>query len=453
MKKLCILFFAAIMGFGAVSAAFAAPSVFPTGVTIYDPEKAYNGYVLISVNYKDVYSKVNNKGLFDKPDFNALPPTAVAGDTNFLMDMNGNVINVWKDEGDNKKVYLLPNGNIMSVIEAQKSVIEYNWEGKEVWRFKSKLTPHHDARRLDNGNTLILCFEKTPPSFNDKITNLTTPWWGTQDRKSVHIEGDSIIEVNPEGKIVWEWNSSEHLAEYANLYMPLTPLHDWTHGNTASIIPENKWYDAGDKRFKPGNILYNPRHFDMFIIIDKDSGKVVWKLDNFKAMGGLGQPHEPVMIPKGYPGEGNVMIFDNGLFTRNGAHAAQSIVWEIEPTTQKVVWRYLPAFNGTTRFLSKYQGSAYKLPNGNVLISEDYGGRVFQVKPDPDHPDGGEIVWEYQFPSIISRTTMYPYDFTPQLKARPRPREDKVSPLDPDSWQVLPDSQRKNGQVVKLLNK
>ena len=31
-----------------VAAAFAAPSVFPTGVTRYDPAKAWNGYVLFS---------------------------------------------------------------------------------------------------------------------------------------------------------------------------------------------------------------------------------------------------------------------------------------------------------------------------------------------------------------------------------------------------------------------
>ena len=163
-------------------------------------------------------------------------------------------------------------------------------------------------------------------TIKENVKNQTTQWWGTQDRENAKLRGDTIIEVNPEGKIVWSWNSSEHLD--LNRYMPLTGMADWTHGNTVSIIPPNKWYDAGDKRFKPGNILYNPRHFDEFVIIDKESGDVVWSLKGFKAMGGLGQCHEPIMIEKGKPGEGNIMVFDNGLFTRNGSHAAQSVVWE-----------------------------------------------------------------------------------------------------------------------------
>lgn len=431
--------------------AMAAPSVYPTGTTIYDPAKTQNGYVLISVDYKDLYAKVNNREYFKgNPDYNSPGDTLRGEDSElvFLMDMNGNVVHQWKDLGDNKKIYLLPNGHILSFSQTQSAVNEYDWDGKVVWSFKSKLGPHHDGRRLENGNTLILCYEQVPVSANEKVTNQTTQWWGTQDRKGIKLRGDTIIEVNPEGKIVWSWSSSEHLD--INRYMPLTGMKDWTHGNTVSIIPPNKWYDAGDKRFKPGNILYNPRHFDEFMIIDKESGDVVWSLRDFKAMGGLGQCHEPVMIPKGKPGAGNIMVFDNGLFTRNGVHAGQSVVWEIDPSTSKAVWRYVPAGAGSFRFLSKYKGSAYKLDNGNVLISEDYAGRVFQVRPDALLPDGGEIVWEYVYPSVISRTSMYPYDYCPQLQAMTKPAELKVSPLDPASWQVLPDAQRKDGAVVKL---
>lgn len=449
MNKLVSLAAAPIIGLGLLASAQAAPSVYPTGTTIYDPALSQNGYVLISVDFKDVYAKVDNRGIFDNlKDFNSAPPAGKEEDTIFLMDMNGNVVNSWKDPGDNKKVYLLPNGNILSISEPQSAVKEYDWSGNLVWEFKTKLGPHHDGRRLENGNTLILCYESVPKSLNDKVTNVTTPWWGTQDRKGVQLRGDTIIEVNPEGKIVWDWNSSDHLD--LNKYMPLTGMADWTHGNTISIIPPNKWYDAGDKRFKPGNILYNPRHFDEFMIIDKDTKEVVWSLKDFKVLSGLGNCHEPIMIEKGMPGEGNIMVFDNGLFARNGLHAGQSIVWEINPSNNKVEWRYLPAMAGSFRFTSKYKGSAYKLANGNVLISEDYAGRVFQVKPDATHPDGGPIVWEYVYPSVISRTTMYPYDFCPQLKALAKPKEDKVSPLNPAEWQVLPDSQRKGNAVVNV---
>lgn len=432
--------------------ALAMPSVFPTGVTVYDPAQAENGYVLISVDFENVFSKVDGKEYFTDVK-NPTGPAAnpKSSDKIFLIDMNGNVVKSWKDPGSNKKAYLLPEGNLLSISEFGSKAVEYNWDGKQVWEFATKLGPHHDGRRLENGNTLILCYENVPKAFNDKyVENLESPWFGKQDRKSLKLRGDTIIEVTPEGKIVWDWNSSEHLGDSANKYLPIAGLTDWTHGNTTSIIPPNKWFDAGDKRFKPGNILYNPRHFDSFIIIDKDTKEVVWSAD-FKAMGGISQCHEPIMIPKGYPGEGNMLFFDNGLFVRSGAHSGQSVVYEFNPTNNEVVWRYLPAVTGNPRFFSKYKGSAYKLANGNVLISEDYAGRVFQVKPDNTHPDGGSIVWEYQYDSVISRTTMYPYDFTPQLKAMPKPAELKVSPLNPGEWQVLPDAQRKDGAVLKQV--
>lgn len=448
MKKLASLSLCIIMSACMAASALAAPSIYPTGTTIYDPAKAENGYVLISEDYKNIYTRVDSKGVYKgKPNIKGGPMRGEDSDVVLLIDMNGNVVNRWKDLGDNKKVYLLPNGNILSISEPQSAVNEYDWNGKQVWKYASKLGPHHDGRRLDNGNTLILCYEKVPAKANTNVYNQTTQWWGTQERKNIELRGDTIIEVNPQGKIVWDWNASEHLD--LNRYMPLTGMSDWTHGNTTSIIPPNKWYDKGDKRFKPGNIMYNPRHFDEFVIIDKDTKEVVWTSKEFKAFGGLGQCHEPIMIPKGYPGEGNILIFDNGLFTRNGGHAAQSIVWEIRPDTCEVVWRYLPGTMGSTKFLSKYKGSAYKLKNGNVLISEDYSGRVFQVVPDNNHPDGGEIVWEYQHDTVISRTTMYPYDFTPQTKALKKPQELKVSPMHPGYFQVLPDSMRRDGKLVR----
>ncbi len=448
MKISCLLTSIATMILA--STAMAYPTIYPTGTTIYDKDRAYNGYILISEETVGLFEKADARGAFPKIPkdvYNSGMSADALGEYIYLIDMNGNLVNKWKDVGSNKKAYLLPNGHLLSISEHQSAVIEYDWDGKEVWRYATKLGVHHDGRRLENGNTLILCYEEVPQERNKDVFDQTTQWWGKQERKSVKLRGDTIIEVNPEGKIVWSWNSSEHLD--LNRYMPLQKMRDWTHGNTCSIIPPNKWYDAGDKRFKPGNILYNPRHFDECVIIDKESGEIVWSLANFTPLGGLGNAHEPVMIEKGLPGEGNILIFDNGLFARSDAHAAQSVVWEINPTNNEVVWRYMPSPQGNAKFLSKYMGSAYKLPNGNVLISEDFTGRVFQVKPDATHPDGGEIVWEYVFNSKVARTSMYPYDFTSQLKALPKPKEMNVSPLNPGEWHVLPDEMRKGDVVLK----
>ena len=69
-----------------------------------------------------------------------------------------------------------------------------------------------------------------------------------------------------------------------------------------------------------------------------------------------------------------------------------------------------------------------RLPNGNTLITEGAGGRIFEVTNDR------QIVWEYMNPptTAASRTpgTVYrayrvPYTWLSQL---PRPQEKAVTP-------------------------
>ncbi len=47
MKKRFFLGFVFLMVVGYATFAFAWPTVFPTGTTVYDPERAFNGYTLI----------------------------------------------------------------------------------------------------------------------------------------------------------------------------------------------------------------------------------------------------------------------------------------------------------------------------------------------------------------------------------------------------------------------
>ena len=114
MKKMLAVAAALGLCVGMGASAMASPSVYPTGTTIYDPARAQNGYVLISVDFKDVYTKVDiSEYIKEKPDFNSPGdvPRPEDSDVVFLMDMNGNVVHSWKDLGNNKKCYLLPNGN------------------------------------------------------------------------------------------------------------------------------------------------------------------------------------------------------------------------------------------------------------------------------------------------------------------------------------------------------
>ena len=53
---------------------------------------------------------------------------------------------------------------------------------------------------------------------------------------------------------------------------------DWVHTNSMSVLGPNKWYDAGDKRFHPDNIIIDCRDANIILIIEKATGNIVWKI-------------------------------------------------------------------------------------------------------------------------------------------------------------------------------
>ena len=411
---------------GLISAVvFGYPTVYPTGTTIYDPDNAYGSYILVA----DHNDRSNH------PSAAARTEGQVPGDIR-LIDMNGNVVHTWNVEPYfNKRARVLENGHLLYA-GPDKRVIQYDWDSNIVWEHKG-IGSVNDLRILPNGNRLLIAHEPIPQSAQGKVEDVSekiAPWWGPRMRGSEeHQQGGDIFEVNLNGEVVWEWHAHDHLD--LNLFSPLTPLNDWLHMNSIAPLPENKWYDAGDKRFKPGNILINPRNINMMYIVDKQTGSVVWEgTHNYK--GGMAHSHEPEMIEKGLPGAGNIILFDNSLFPRNRTHTGQTFIIELDPTTMEIVWKYETEGYANIKFFSKTMGTQKRLPNGNTFIGEDNTGRLFQVQPD------GTIVWEFINRGGTTRPSVVPYDFTPQLRAMTRPAEKRVTPPNNLEWQLLPDEDR-----------
>ena len=380
-------------------------TVYPSGTTLYQPDRCASGYTIF---------------------FNRHLVT--------LLDMNGRIVHEWhldtnRTAHGTDRAHLQPDGHIVVTRGGMHSedglIQEYDWEGEVVWEFipegtipHTRLTgPHHDVWRKTNGNTLLICRDPVPPEY---LADVREPTWQNQT-----ICGDTILEVNDAGEVVWEWNSHGHLDinHYRLLASPgwfagpyNSTLVDWTHINTVREIPENRHFDAGDERFRPGNVIISPRQLDTVYIIDRESGEVVWRYGG-DYFGGLSGQHEPYMIPRGYPGEGNILVFDNGASPWNDlGHAGMSYVLEVNPATKELVWVYNDGLN----FHSTYTSSAQRLPNGNTLICESAAQRVFEVTSD------GETVWEHI--RRTPRSYRYSYDYCPQLKFLERPDERPMVP-------------------------
>lgn len=382
--------------------AHSEPSVFPTGTTIYDPAKAYNSFVLF-VGGDDVTRLIDLSGKVAH-DWKYGGQPAVLIDPALVGGARGHVFVTLESE-QGKGTDLVP-GRALTLI--RKNVGELDWDGKVVWQFGAKAPggraeQHHDIARLPNGNTLVLA-------------NVLHPRPGFAAAQSLD---DVVYEVNPQGEIVWTWTASDHLDEIGFSPEELklvkgTPSADYLHVNNLKPVGPNHWFDEGDQRFAPDNLIFDSRNANFIAIIDRKSSKIVWSLGpHFPAVAqeGLGisrkipRPvdqisgqHDAQIIPKGLPGAGNLLVFDN-QGEAGYPHAAVTVtggsrVIEIDPVAQKIVWQYSAANSGNPgwTFRSTHISDARRLPNGNTFIDEGQIGRFFQVTP------GGEIVWEYVNP-------------------------------------------------------
>ena len=437
------------------------PTVHPTGVTIYKPEKCYNGYTV-----------------FPAPEQGVV-----------LMDMNGGVVNFW-DKLQAFPAKLLPGGQVFGSLGArnvdygyqdQTDLVQVDWDGNVVWKFDHleyiedpgyepqwMARQHHDYQRegnpvgyyvpgmeckTDSGNTLLLCHHNVQnPDISDKV-----------------LQDDCVIEVDWEGNIVWRGNSNEHFREYGFDNAAKNALFrnpnmtaaggDWMHINSMSVLGPNKWYDGGDERFHPDNIIMDARETNIIFIVSKATGKVVWKLGpdygtkEGRRVGQIIGQHHAHMIPKGLPGEGNIMVYDNGGWAgytnpneitdtgNKGIRRDNTRVLEINPITMLTEWRCTPTEMGYLQpfhshyFYSPFISSAQRLPNGNTLITEGSGGRLIEVTKDH------EIVWEYISPywgknlrlNMIYRAYRYPYDYVPQVE---KPEEVAIEPIDNNDFRL-----------------
>ena len=240
-------------------------------------------------------------------------------------------------------------------------------------------------------------------------------------------------------------------------------MGDWLHINSVSLIGPNRHFDASDTRFHPDNLIWGSREANIIAITDRKTGNITWRLgpayDGSEAERKLGWiigQHHPHIIPRGLPGEGNLLVFDNGGWAgygkpnpasptgRMNARRDYSRVLEIDPISLQIVWQYTPAEAGfvipldASRFYSPFVSSAQRLPNGNTLITEGSNGRIFEITQDH------ELVWEYISPywgsrgpasgmNMVYRAYRAPYAWVPQ---RPEPTETPIPRLDRSGFRV-----------------
>ncbi len=396
-----------------------------------------------------VTAQTQTVGLFlnDSSSFNGYTLFAPASYKNtYLIDNEGRLVQSWVSVYEpGQSAYLLENGDLLRTGYTRNStftaggaggiVQEFDWDGNLIWEFEyssNQYLQHHDIEKLPNGNVLILAWEYK--SFADAISGGRNPSLMSQNE----LWPDHIIEVQPDGStggnIVWEWHIWDHLiqnydstksnygiiADHPELidlnFVAIGTGADWNHSNAVnynekfdqivisvhnfneiwvidhSTTTEEAAGHTGGNSGMGGDLLYrwgNPQTYDAGDVSDQK----------------LFVQHDSHWIESGIPGEGNILIFNNGGRRPGGNYSS---IDEIVPPVDSNGYYYLapgsaygpeePIWTYTaeipTDFYAQNISGSQRQANGNTLICDGPHGTFFEVTPDTD------IVWLYINPVI-----------------------------------------------------
>ena len=362
----------------------------------------------------------------------------------WLIDMEGRIVNQWLDDYyPGAVVHLLDNGHLLRTCQTITGypggvggrIREYDWDDNLLWDFafsSSDIIPHHDVKRLPNGNTLIIAWEhKTSQEAMNAGRKIGTIPDG-------ELLPDAIFEVKQTGlstgDIVWEWHAWDHLSSiyggFANGHPVSTDITDPGKLNINYFVSSSRdWLHCNSVDYNPelDQVIVSSRNFCELFVIDHGTANYDDPQAGIEAARGAagdikyrwGNPHaystgtdldqmlyfqhDCQWIDAGLPGEGNILIFNNGFGRPQGDYSTiEEIIPPVDesgnyfrtpgltygPTSTQ--WTYTA--NPPTNFYSMFISGCQRQSNGNTLICEGISGHVFEVNP------AGSIVWDYITP-------------------------------------------------------
>jgi hypothetical protein len=367
----------------------------------------------------------------------------------FLIDMDFNVVKTWTGAATPAGfAYLLPDGSVLRPCAdasatwgaggAGGRIQKINANNIVVWDVlfsDSVRLQHHDVEPMPNGNVLLIAWERKSLAEATAAGRQSVPFgevWPTQ-----------IAELEPVGatgaNIVWEWHLWDHLIQDADStkanygviadHPELVDIN-WPVANQGSFDHANAIdYDA-----KWDLIVFSARAMSEVYVIDHSTttAEAAGHTGGYQGKGGdivyrWGNPqvyhrgtdtdryyhsiHGANWIDLGLPGGGGILTFNNG--NRPGSANDYSSVEDIHPPRDEngrfIIDPGQPfgpaapswAYDDPPNFYSQNKGGAYRMPNGNTLISESNSNELFEVTT------AGVKVWSYPTPAELHRAPRY----------------------------------------------
>ncbi|WP_051119595.1 aryl-sulfate sulfotransferase [Gillisia sp. CAL575] len=332
---------------------------------------------------------------------------------------------------------LLENGNLLVALTVEDPAYTFGGfggrfaiiapSGELLWDYtysNDVNLAHHDVEMLPNGNVLFVAWEK---KTEEDLTSIGY----TGEFTTVYAE--KIIEIDPiSNQIVWQWNVWDHLVQDVdNLldnYGVISDFPEKVNINYEDPLKEGNYngdiFHANALEYDAANdlIYLSVNYFSEVWVIDHSTtqlevftssggnyekgGDLVYRFGNPEAYNNVGERmffhnHNPNLVPGG----NSLLVFSNGLLALD----PHSTVYELEIPAKfdlkankenklEVKW----SFSDPDLFSPKVSG-AYRLPNGNTLITQGNFGfwEVTETK---------EVVWRFEGQGFFWRG--YPYQKT-----------------------------------------
>jgi hypothetical protein len=368
----------------------------------------------------------------------------VNGTDCFLIDNCGYIYNTWSSNyRPGLSAFLSQDGSLYRAGRIASSdfgfggiggVIEkYSWDGDLIWSFNlatDKYHMHHDFELMDNGNLLVVAWEKI--ELNELIS------LGRDTTSDQDLFSEIIFEIDPENQFetVWMWRAIDHTIQNIDPLLPNfsepennpnrfdinlnNPANgDWLHINS---IDYNSDLDQ---------ILLSGHGINEIFIIDHSTTT----LESVGSNGGLagqggdllfrwGSPNnylsdediEPLLfsqhaaewITDGEAQEDRVLFFNNGRKKKDGSTFSSVDEIRLDRTNynynfrgnenqQKndLIWSYNQF--GEFNLDSKIMSGALRLIDNHTLITEAVTGRIIEIDEDKN------IVWSYINPVGVNQ--------------------------------------------------
>ena len=225
---------------------------------------------------------------------------------------------------------------------------------------------HHEFTKLPNGNFLIL--------GNDIVPRISP------EGDTVDVEFGTIIEFDPNGNVVWNWNSKNYFLD-TDLFKRTRRDGSYetaTHMNACTT--DGMYFYAGF------------RDISRLIVIEKASGKVV------ASYGQKGSSKEPHSANGFFRRQHDSQLLSDGNFAvvNNDSIMDPSVVSSLvifspikkgQPYAKKLL-DFKFNFDTLTNGKSAKTGNLEELPNGNIFVNMGSINRCIEINRK------GELVWD-----------------------------------------------------------